>query len=197
MTCADKLIVGSIFRRTGEMEIPNYHKLLSRKLFNVMEKIGINEEIRQKMTEEATISEVLHTITFESDSSVYICGSRYEGTTTKGMESDIDFVYIVKDIPVMTHCGEGEHETSVLLIQDDATPPGYSKVQLMKHGRPLFSNDTIDEIEADTFIKHKSTLTICADRAGRLIYSFQPDYNVFSKFTRNGPSMSRPNTPKT
>ena len=89
------------------MELPQYHKILSMKLFKVMENIGINEEIRQRMTEEATLSEILHTITFQSDSSVYICG-RYEGTTTKGMESDIDFVYIVKNLPVMLNCGEGD-----------------------------------------------------------------------------------------
>ena len=117
------------------METPNYHKLLSRRLFNVMEDIGINEDIRHKMTEQSTISEILHTLIFEAESSVYICGSRYEGTTTKGMESDIDFVYILKDISVMVDCAENEHQTSVLLVQDDTTPPGYAKVQLMKHGR--------------------------------------------------------------
>ena len=109
----------------------------SKVLYQVMEVTRCSIKIRNLCKEYSTTSEILQSITVDHfgrmGSSTYIMGSRYEGTTLDTMGSDQDTVAVLKPTEVVTNL-QNYHRTSLLLIQDDFTPPGYCKLQLVLNG---------------------------------------------------------------
>ena len=74
-----------------------------------------------------------------------VFGSFYEGSLIPGVESDIDNVFVVNGIPVITDsCRSFPSGKCLLMVQDENTPAGYAKLQLVQNGKPLFSTDAAE-----------------------------------------------------
>ena len=131
---------------------PKYYKPLSQRFYKVLEDIGVSTEIRDLMGKYCTSLEIRQTmclrlaaetyntrarssnsrVTGTNPVSIYICGSSFEGTTTKGMESDIDELIVAELLPVATDISDAQlHNICLLMLQDFYTPPGYAKLQLV------------------------------------------------------------------
>ena len=112
----------------------------------------------------------------------HIFGSSCEGTTTLSMGSDIDQVMVFNDLPVVTD----PVGTCLLLVQDQTTPPGYFKLQVVRNGNPLCGNDT----GVLTSLFRNLPLTFCTDKNNRLVCSFDPSVDIRRGVKRHGPEPS-------
>ena len=68
----------------------------------MLDDIGASEEVRKLRIESTVTMEILETVYLQPEVSVYYFGSRPDGTTTLGMKSDVDKVYIFNNLPVVT-----------------------------------------------------------------------------------------------
>ena len=96
-----------------------------------MEDLGATIELRNVNTEAAITAEILQTIEV-APSSLYIFGSKYEGTSTEGLLSDSDIAVILPHMPVITNIANCPSSSSYLLVPDEQT--GYVRLQLVHNG---------------------------------------------------------------
>ena len=108
-----------------------HHKSLSLALFGVLEDLGATIETRNIRMDAAISSEIIFTIAALPES-VYIFGSYYEGTSTKGLLPDYDVAVILPDMPVITDIANCPSSNSYLLVPDEQ--PGYVRIQLVHNG---------------------------------------------------------------
>ena len=108
-----------------------HHKSLSLDLFDVTGNLGATIESRNITTEAAISTEILCTIAV-SPGSVYAFGSRYEGTSIKGLLPDDDHALIRPEMPVITDIANCLSSNSYLLVPDEQ--PGYVRLQLVHNG---------------------------------------------------------------
>ena len=140
-----------------------------------MELSGCSIEKRNIQKECKTASEIIRSVIcdhFWGIFSSYVFGSQYEGTWFIGMGSDEDIVFVFNKLEVVTN-SQNFPETCLLLVQDDSTPPGYCKLQLVLSGAPV----TFHNINSPTMLsgickfeeKFTSPHTIDMDLHGRLL----------------------------
>ena len=166
---------------------PVCYRPLSLKLFQVMEDIDATTENKQNSIEASTYSDVLGTIAHQPTFTWNTFGSAYEGSTTYDMGSDVDSVLVYQDFKVLQDCATALPGKSLLLIQDEVTPAGYAKLQLIYDGVPLFSRDNHRVILADNVFKKS------IDRSNRIILSYNIPHvskSIVSRNERHGPAMS-------
>ena len=168
----------------SEEEICHY-KHLSLKLYNVLEDIGVSTENRDVHTKNVTLVEILYTLPLQSDCRIpYIFGSRYEGTTTVGMGSDIDIVDILTHMPVATDINECKEPNGLLLVPD--TKPGYVRLLLVRQGQPQYWN-----LPTPLDSWYSCHFKIVSDTHNRICLMFQYDDRLkLQDFYRQGPAIS-------
>ena len=105
-----------------------HHKSLSLKLFNIMEVLGATIENRNINMETAISVEILFTIAV-APRSLYVFGSKYEGTFTEGLLPDNDRALIPPHMPVITDIANCPSSNSYLLVPEEQ--PGYVRLQLV------------------------------------------------------------------
>ena len=171
-------------------DLPDCYQPLSLKVYQVLEDIGVNTEMRQLRMDTSITSEILGNTSCQPFWTNYIFGSSYEGTTTLGMNSDVDAVIVLNDLPVVTDPADHPVGNCLLLVQDQTTPPGYCKLQLVHNGIPLYGNNT--GIINDISPRLKRFLTFCLDKNNRLVCSFTPPPEVAQlPHRRQGPALTR------
>ena len=102
--------------------------------------------------------------------STYIFGSQFEGTTTRGLDSDMDKVCVFEAEPVVTNIFDAQqHDQCYLLVQDACTPAGYAKLQWVIDGVLDFahvnyrnSNSDADILQADA--QGRMVITVLHER---------------------------------
>ncbi|KAL3855645.1 hypothetical protein ACJMK2_014852 [Sinanodonta woodiana] len=119
-----------------EGNIPAYYSNVSNRLFNVLDKVGLREDIRWKR-----INTMLHTEEIESMVSKVPChifGSQAEATTTQGLQSDIDMLACLPDTDVLQSIPSFEtSKLTYIMVSDASTPPGYVKLQILDRDSSL------------------------------------------------------------
>ena len=123
-----------------------HHRSLSLTLFDVLEDLGATIEARNIGMETAISTEILKTIAV-APSSLYIFGSKYEGTSTEGLLPDNDVALILPDMPVITDIANCPSPNSYLLVSDKQ--PGYVRLQLVHNGDVQW--ERCPELELDMF----------------------------------------------
>ncbi|XP_060569635.1 uncharacterized protein LOC132728044 [Ruditapes philippinarum] len=120
---------------------PDYRENLSLMLSEVLHDIGVNERTvmerrRARMLTE-TMLNIMYRLTDENFTR-YSLGSLSEGTTTIGLQSDIDILGSFNDYNIIQDWSEWEHgKINFLMIQDENTTPGYCFLQLLRVDVPL------------------------------------------------------------
>ena len=135
-----------------------HHKSLSLALFTTMEDLGATIEIRNITTQAAISREILNTITL-SPVSVYIFGSRYEGTSTEGLLPDIDGALILPHMPVITDIANCPSSNSYLLVPDEQ--PGYVRLQLVHYGDVQWKRCPESKIDEDHHLSVDINNRVC------------------------------------
>ncbi|XP_060581900.1 uncharacterized protein LOC132738421 [Ruditapes philippinarum] len=123
-------------------QVPDYNQTVSMKLSEVLADIGVDERIVMKRRRTLLLTESIANITNQlldnRNASVYVFGSQSEGTTTTGMQSDLDQLICSKAFPVIQDWSDwipGLY--NLLMIQDNSVSPGYCLLQLLRKDAPL------------------------------------------------------------
>ncbi|XP_060561482.1 uncharacterized protein LOC132721231 [Ruditapes philippinarum] len=128
---------------------PDYRENLSLKLSEVLDDICVNERMvmrrRRNYMLQETISNMMHKFT-GTNIIEYNLGSQSEGTTTRGLGSDLDILFCMHDYNIIEDWSEWEHDKkNYLMIHDENTTPGYCFLQLLRTDEPLPVTVILDE----------------------------------------------------
>ncbi|XP_060556577.1 uncharacterized protein LOC132717170 [Ruditapes philippinarum] len=114
---------------------PDYRENLSLALSEVLDDIGVNERMVMRRRRHLMLRETMGNIMFRlTDINVtnYHLGSQSEGTTTRGLHSDIDILVCLHRYNIIQDWSQWEHgKFNYLMIQDENTTPGYCFLQLL------------------------------------------------------------------
>ncbi|XP_052815661.1 uncharacterized protein LOC128242528 [Mya arenaria] len=145
-------------------------QVLSLRLSRVLEDIGVNRYMLTKRRRTWLIKETGMTIseTLQGrNKKYYHYGSQSEGTTTPGMQSDIDTLSCIADIPVILDWDEWQQGNSHLLaIYTDQLPPQHCWLQRLRHDLPLPETQVKlpgDVKDNEGRVMHTNTLMECYD----------------------------------
>ncbi|KAK3596151.1 hypothetical protein CHS0354_013737 [Potamilus streckersoni] len=115
-------------------QVPEHPCYVSERLSNILDNVGYSREDRDRKIAFATEAEVFFNIGNALDGlqRTYIFGSRGEGSTGPGLQSDIDILYQQNRAKVVTELSQCQSEmTYLLMVNDTHTHPGYVKLQLI------------------------------------------------------------------
>ncbi|XP_060573351.1 uncharacterized protein LOC132731231 [Ruditapes philippinarum] len=140
---------------------PDYRENLSLMLSEVLHDIGVNERMVMGRRRGLMLIETMTNISNRSTDinlTHFFLGSQSEGTTTIGLDSDVDILVCNHDFNIIQDWSEWEHgKLNYLMIQDENTTPGYCFLQRLRDDEPLPVTVILDE--------HCIT-----DRRGRILY---------------------------
>ncbi|XP_045208563.2 uncharacterized protein LOC123560435 [Mercenaria mercenaria] len=134
---------------------PDYYHNISMRLSEVLDDIGVTENIVTKRRRTHLLRETMLTIhlrTIGEQTTVYNLGSRSEGTTTLGLQSDFDKLGCINHSIVIQDWSEWTPgKFNFLMIQNETTPPGYCRLQCISPDAPLpVTHETGDDFVDDT-----------------------------------------------
>ncbi|XP_060568768.1 uncharacterized protein LOC132727349 [Ruditapes philippinarum] len=162
---------------------PEYSNILSLKLSEVLEDVGVNEIMVMKRRKVNMLQENIQTVTYRSidvNYTVYNFGSQSEGTTTAGLDSDTDILNVNYDINVIQDWSEWkQNKINFLMIQDENVTPGYCFLQLLRSNEPLF----------ETNIPYKDFIR---DNRRRILLKNSYYHGLLEDAERHGPSNAVP-----
>jgi hypothetical protein len=122
-------------------EPPDQYYNLSTGLSEVLNEIGVNENIVQRRRKAWMLRETISTIWCSltgSFNKVFHFGSQTEGSTTPGLDSDLDTLTCLSDIQVIQDLSQWQPDKSkLLMVQDETTSPGYCLLQGMREDEPV------------------------------------------------------------
>ncbi|XP_060568769.1 uncharacterized protein LOC132727350 [Ruditapes philippinarum] len=162
-----------------------YRNTLSLHLSEVLEEIGVNEDIIMERRRLNMLMENIQTVGYRSmgfNLSVYHLGSQSEGTTTLGLCSDADILHVFYGHNVIQDLSEWKkNKINLLMIQEkENVTPGYCYLQLLRRDKPLFETVIpIDPIVKEHFIK---------DSSGRILLKNTFLCDLYDNSERHGPS---------
>ena len=178
-------------------QVPAYYKPLSLRLFSVLDDIGASEEARKVRMESQVTREILRTVNWQPEVSVYHFGSQADGTTTEGMKSDTDVVYILNNLPIVTDPQEHSLGTSLVVIQDATTPAGYCKLQLVQDGVHQYGDSPVVDPYPDKHCRYWLDFTsdVNSDADNRTLCIFKVPEQASRLFDhRHGPAITKNET---
>ncbi|KAL4218492.1 hypothetical protein ACF0H5_023226 [Mactra antiquata] len=161
---------------------------LSLLISEVFDDIGVSDEIIQKRRQCALFREfVLNVLSLSNNKNTaqYLFGSQSEGTTTRGIDSDEDVLICVPNFIVISDWSHWKQdEMNLLMVQDQATAPGYCLLQLLRSDVPL----------AAEYIPNGM---YCIDNRGRVIIKNTAFHqiNARSGMVQHGPAAMPPMRP--
>ncbi|XP_060573095.1 uncharacterized protein LOC132731014 [Ruditapes philippinarum] len=160
----------------------DHRENLSLALSEVLDDIGVNERMvmrrRRHFMLEETMRNIPHRLT-DTNVSVYYLGSRSEGTTTRGLDSDIDVLFCSHEFNIIQNWSEWKHgKLNYLMLQDENTTLGYCFLQLLRPDIPL----PVTVIPIEHYIR---------DRSGRVLYKNTIFNGAIPDAVSHGPSNAR------
>ncbi|XP_060568765.1 uncharacterized protein LOC132727347 [Ruditapes philippinarum] len=168
---------------------PEYRNTLSLHLSEVLEDIGVNEDMVMKRRRQNMLVENIITVGQRSmglNLSVYYLGSQSEGTTTLGLKSDADILHVNYGCNVIQDLSEWkQNQFNLLMIHDkEYVTPGYCFLQLLRPDKPEFETVLYNEcIGKEHFIK---------DSSGRILLKNTFYCGLYEDSERHGPSNAVP-----
>jgi len=129
---------------------------MSRYLSQALDDIGVFPDMTDLRRHIQLLVETLDTMGCKLlgiDQTVYIVGSQSEGTTTIGMDSDTDHLFILNNYLVVFDWAEWEKGREILLaIRDNTTPPQLCYLQRLRRDLPLKMDHPVnptDEVDEE------------------------------------------------
>ena len=163
-------------------DVGGYRKL-SMMVYHVLEKIGASLDVRKLHIERSYRSEILATLV-QPKFRYFIFGSTFEGTQTPNMMSDIDFALVDTEFEVSLNGLHANGKQGLLVIQDDTTPPGYVKLQIISNKRPLEWSPENDPL-ISTLDNTYKPFSLRTDDKRRVVITMDPDIAFDKDFRRD------------
>ncbi|KAL4227243.1 hypothetical protein ACF0H5_012688 [Mactra antiquata] len=158
---------------------------LSLRISEVLDDIGVSDEIIQKRRQTASFRESIFLEFDYVKTTQYLFGSQSEGTTTEGINSDDDVLHCIPCFMVIndwSHWKQGK--ANLLMVRDQTTTPGYCLLQLLRSDVPL----------AEECIPNSM---FCMDNKGRIIMKNTALHQMFARLgmVQHGPAAMSPMQP--
>ncbi|XP_045156343.2 uncharacterized protein LOC123522901 [Mercenaria mercenaria] len=120
-------------------QAPEYTQTVSARLSEVLADIGVDERVVLKRRRTCLLNESMGIILGTNPfSSVYLVGSRSEGTTTLGFNSDIDVLTSCHNFNIIQDLSHWQPGViNHLMIQDETVSPGHCLLQSLRSDVPL------------------------------------------------------------
>ncbi|XP_052785901.1 uncharacterized protein LOC128221343 [Mya arenaria] len=119
---------------------PDHKAWMSLRLSRVLDDIGANRQVVKKRRETFLLREAVETILlklFGLNSTCFHFGSQSEGSTTLGMNSDIDLLTCHNDTNIMSDWLDWEAGMqNFLMVKEESTPPQHYWLQLISSIAP-------------------------------------------------------------
>ncbi|KAL3847980.1 hypothetical protein ACJMK2_018867 [Sinanodonta woodiana] len=116
-------------------QFPENYYSISERLSHILNISGYSQADRNRKVMVANEIDVFFNIAhaFQGNKRRYIFGSRGEGSTGPGLQSDIDYMYQSNTIQVVTDLSQCDpNMTNYLMVKDNHTHPGYVKLQKIR-----------------------------------------------------------------
>ncbi|KAL4227246.1 hypothetical protein ACF0H5_012691 [Mactra antiquata] len=158
---------------------------LSLRISEVLDDIGVSDEMIQKRRQAALFKESIFHVLDNGKTTKYLFGSQSEGTTTEGINSDDDVLFCLPDFIVINDWSHWkQREVNLLMVQDQTTAPGYCLLQLLRSDVPLAA----EYVPNDTY---------CIDDKGRVIMKNTALHQMFARLgmVQHGPALMIPMRP--
>ena len=169
---------------------------LSLMVYELLDKLGLSEEIRKLHREHAYTRDISQNLVHGDHRRSYTFGSAIEGTQTPGMNSDIDMAFVSHRIEVFTNCSSSGGKPGFIVVQDETTPPGLVKLQFICENRPLQVTPGPGGIildEMNTLLSN-SGYHLLPDDKDRIVITVPPGYMLpFPNVTKHGVAFKRDN----
>ena len=162
---------------------------LSLVVYELLDQLGLSEEIRKLYRECAYTAEISNILIFGDICRSYIFGSAIEGTQTPGMNSDIDMAIVDQAIEVFTNCSSSGGKPGYIVVQDESTPPGLVKLQMVCDNEPLQETRGAGGIITDAINASLSNsgYHLLPDNKDRIAITVPPGYMPpFPNVTKHG-----------
>ena len=169
---------------------------LSLVVYELLDQLGLSEEIRKLYRERAYTSEILHNLVHGDLCRCYTFGSAIEGTQTPGMNSDIDMAIVYQPLEVFANCSSSGGKPGFIVVQDETTPPGLVKLQMVCDNRPLHGTRGAGGIitdEINTLLSNRAAYHLLLDDKDRLVITVPPGYMPFPNLTKHGVAFRKDN----
>ncbi|XP_045201862.2 uncharacterized protein LOC123555263 isoform X2 [Mercenaria mercenaria] len=128
--------------------VPDYYPDVSRRLSQVLDDVGVNERTVNVRRRIGLLGESMWTLrdnVLGNNIKYYSFGSQTEGTTTLGLNSDTDVLGCYTDVNMIQDWGDWKQgKLNLLMIHDDAIPPGYCRLQVLRSDIPEAAEDLPD-----------------------------------------------------
>ncbi|KAL3847193.1 hypothetical protein ACJMK2_018117 [Sinanodonta woodiana] len=115
-------------------QFPEHYFSISERLSHILDSVGYSQEDRNRKVIMANEIEVFCNIAhaFQDNGRRYIFGSRGEGSTGPGLQSDTDYLCHSNMTKVVTDLSQCDpYLTNLLMVKDNHTHPGYVKLQVI------------------------------------------------------------------
>ncbi|XP_052238628.1 uncharacterized protein LOC127849920 [Dreissena polymorpha] len=170
------------------MQIPEHFTELSIRMFDALDDSGAGKETVLERRRTFLRREHIEKISYQLEgmnSECFHFGSQSEGTTTPGLQSDIDFLQSNHIINIMTVWEDWRTGMiNLLMLHDNTTPPQQYLLQLIHTDTPEPETSLTD----DTFVRKDSgQILFSAERWKQEIEYVNRDQG---EVTKNGPSVS-------
>ncbi|KAH3812513.1 hypothetical protein DPMN_140948 [Dreissena polymorpha] len=167
---------------------PEYFPALSIRISDVLDDIGAGKCFVMERRDTYLRREHMMTIAQQllgKDQECFHFGSQSEGTTTPGLNSDVDALFSDKRMNIMTGWRDWEAGMdNLLMLRDDITPPQQYLLQVIKRYTP----EEVTRIDDDRFVKKDSGQVLFSSE--RWKQEIAQDASKFGEVTTNGPSVS-------
>ncbi|XP_052277879.1 uncharacterized protein LOC127876592 isoform X2 [Dreissena polymorpha] len=168
--------------------IPDHFLALSIRLSDLLDEIGAGKctvmegrDTYLRRERKLTIAGQLMGTNFE----YFHFGSQSEGTTTPGLNSDIDLLCSDKRVNIMTDWRDWEAGMeNFLMLRDDITPPQQYLLQVIYPYTP----EPVTSISDDRFVRKDSGQILLSSERGK--QNIEQKVSRLGEVTRNGPSVS-------
>jgi hypothetical protein len=179
---------------------PNHTQTFSQRLSEVLDDIGVNDAMVRKRREIMLANETIKTIQQKmlgNNLTLYNFGSRTEGTTTIGLNSDTDTLVSDNRLNIIQDLAEWrEGYKNLLMVHDPNTPPGYCLLQSTydnnprpvvhpQTGRDLVRNDWFVDRMPEGTTRHGPSLST------RGLQGFFDDDTVHAFYCKSWPKEAR------
>ncbi|XP_053391708.1 uncharacterized protein LOC128554452 [Mercenaria mercenaria] len=154
-------------------QAPDFTQTVSLRLSEVLADIGVNVRLVKKKRGAWLLAESIHTASKQLDDidigTRYYFGSRSEGTTTPGLQSDTDRVHCINQIKVINSSEMERGNLSYLMIEDESVSPGYCLLEEPTSGdpSPIRVLDKFHYIETSGRILLKKTIAYAIPATAR------------------------------
>ncbi|KAK3587124.1 hypothetical protein CHS0354_006766 [Potamilus streckersoni] len=175
------------------MNIPDYYGDVSLRLTQVLDASGLREDLRWRRINTWLQIEELERIWYEildgPDARLYFFGSQTEATTIPGLSPDIDKVYVphgyvvLQDLQFWDPCLEAE--TTLFMVADESTPPGYVKLQVVQRDAQM----TVRNYQDETLVLDSDGRSVLS--SGLFIESLRNQFSkLYKTCDRHGPALT-------